>query len=248
MSARGAHGTRGGVSSLLPGGGRSSHAAAAPSPAAASSGNSGTGGVGWEPGRPVICRFNRLLWESNPGPESRLRFGLGVGAGAGLQLKDPPHTHTRAPQTSPSPPTLGRLLEGGPPHLLSPCPEVASRASCTVSSQAGPRRPVQHPQSRGRERVTKDPSPLARAQPVPSPVTVPVWGAPLPGLGVSRRPLRPRPLPARPAPWLTAGSGPEGRRRPLSRSVSPPTAKVTSERAGRVSCPRPPAPDSGAAS
>lgn len=200
------------------------------------------------PDAPVICRFNRLLWESNPGPESRLRFGLGVGAGAGLQLEDPPHTHTRAPQTSPSPPTLGRLLEGGPPHLLSPCPEVASRASCTVSSQAAPRRPVQHPQSRGRERVTKDPSPLARAQPVPSPVTVPVWGAPLPGLGVSRRPLRPRPLPARPAPWLTAGSGPEGRRRPLSRSVSPPTAKVTSERAGRVSCPRPPAPGAGAAS
>lgn len=52
VSARGTHGTRGGVSSLLPGGGRSSHAAAAPSPAAASSGNSGTGGVGWEPGRP----------------------------------------------------------------------------------------------------------------------------------------------------------------------------------------------------
>lgn len=50
------------------------------------------------PDAPVICRFNRLLWESNPGPESRLRFGLGVGAGAGLQLEDPPtHTHARAP-------------------------------------------------------------------------------------------------------------------------------------------------------
>lgn len=181
------------------------------------------------------------------GEQPRPRVTAEVRAGSGGRSRPavgrpPPHTHMRAPQTSPSPPTLGRLLEGGPPHLLSPCPEVASRASCTVSSQAAPRRPVQHPQSRGRERVTKDPSPLARAQPVPSPVTVPVWGAPLPGLGVSRRPLCPRPLPTRPAPWLMAGSGPEGRRRPLSRSVSPPTAKVTSERAGRVSCrvlPRP---------
>lgn len=95
------------------------------------------------PDAPVICRFNRLLWESNPGPESRLRFGLGVGAGAGLQLEDlPTHTHARtpdepispnarkAPGRRPTPPAVP-LPRGGLPgqlHSLQPgwAPEAGS--------------------------------------------------------------------------------------------------------------------------